>query len=213
MPTTPTSKPLNIGSPRSGAGLGDERGRTPTPGGGAGIPGTPGRFALLGTPPVPNIPRLGTPRAGPAFPIPSPGLNLDASPGPRLGTPGSYTPSGLSGLAASKPVASLHSGADTPGQIANLDDLTDEEKARVLRRHLMSREEREAAAAAAAAQEAAGASSRRGSDTSLTPGAGPSGRRPSNVKRQETEAFPVPFEAPGADITCVLHSLNHDLGT
>jgi solute carrier family 36 (proton-coupled amino acid transporter) len=175
MPTPPT-KPLNIGSPRSGDLSGADAGS-------AGIPGTP---------PVPNIPRYGSPRATPVFLGDSPGRA--GTPGSfmggagRTGTPGSLTVGG--GLGAARA-----SGAGTPmGDAAgvNVDELTDEEKARVLRRHLMSREEREAAAAQS------GPASRRGSDVSAVP----KSRRPSAVvRRQDTEAFPVPFQAPGADVT------------
>jgi proton-coupled amino acid transporter len=131
----------------------------------AGVSGSPG----AGTPPVPNIPRFGTP-------------GLAGTPGSLgargAGTPGSFT-SGVAGGRLGTPDVNVH-------------ELPDEEKARVLRRHLMSREEREAAAAGQA-----GAGSRRESDVSAV-------RRPSTVvRRQDTEAFPVPFEAPGADVTYV----------
>jgi proton-coupled amino acid transporter len=125
------------------------------------------------TPPVPNIPRFGTPGlAG------TPGSLGGLRPS-GAGTPGSFT-SGVAGGRLGTPDVNVH-------------ELPDEEKARVLRRHLMSREEREAAAAAGQA----GAGSRRESDASAV-------RRPSTVvRRQDTEAFPVPFEAPGADVTYV----------
>lgn len=67
-----------------------------------------------------------------------------------------------------------------------LDEMTDEEKARVLRRHLVSREER--------AQVHGDASSSR-SDS------GQSMRSSQAIQREETEPFPVPYHAPGADIT------------
>jgi proton-coupled amino acid transporter len=168
MPTPPT-KPLNIGSPRSG-GLAPPDSDSP---------------GFAGTPPVPNIPRYGSPRAPPVFLGDSPARG--GTPGSFLGGPGrGGTPGSLIARA---------SGTGTPlGEAGvNVEELPDEEKARVLRRHLMSREEREAAAAQGGAL-----ASRRGSDVSTV---GKPRRPTAVVRRQDTEAFPVPFEAPGADVT------------
>jgi proton-coupled amino acid transporter len=127
------------------------------------------------------------------------------SPGP--GMPGSFAASRASpdlrpgsaagsagGLSASRPAPSL---AGEPSQ--NLDDLPDEEKAKVLRRHLVSKEERER-------QQQAGGLETPGSQTGSRRGSGAGlARRPSRtaLQRQETEAFPVPYDAPGADVTYV----------
>jgi proton-coupled amino acid transporter len=201
MPTPPPSKPLNIGSPRSGQGLTrdprDLLSATPTGAGVSGSPMRPGGIGITSTPPVPNIPRFGTPRATPAFPSPSGPSGLIGAGGSPAGTPGSFTAAGLS---TTRPASSLYGaeGTNTP----NLDDLPDDEKARVLRRHLMTREEREAAAATAVPEEPVG--SRRDSDTSLhlsTYSGALKSRRPSAAVRQDTEAFPVPFEVPGTDVT------------
>ncbi|KAJ3781147.1 hypothetical protein GGU10DRAFT_413024, partial [Lentinula aff. detonsa] len=75
----------------------------------------------------------------------------------------------------------------------DLDDLPDEEKAKILRRHLVSREERE----------------RERIDTqegtpSFTPESPSQTRRSSGsgrIAREDSEPFPVPYAAPGADVT------------
>lgn len=78
------------------------------------------------------------------------------------------------------------------------DELTDEEKARVLRRHLVSKEERQNNGAGPSDQ-AAGTSSRPDSTPgNLSNRSSVSQFRP---QREDTEPFPVPYDAPGADIT------------
>lgn len=73
----------------------------------------------------------------------------------------------------------------------DLEDLPDEEKAKVLRRHLVSKDNR------------AGSNGSEGSAST-----GPS-RKSSNaqlrapMRREDTEVFPVPYHAPGADVTYV----------
>ena len=88
-------------------------------------------------------------------------------------------------------------GTPGSGQFDNpFDELTDEEKARILRRHLVSREERQIVGPD---QPVAGTSSRPGSDS------GEVSKRSSSsqlrLQREDTEPFPVPYDAPGADIT------------
>jgi proton-coupled amino acid transporter len=98
--------------------------------------------------------------------------------------------------------------ANTPFE--NLDDLSDGEKAKVLRKHLVSKEERAggkkspaSAEDVAAAGESSGASrlapdrlsipdqvSRRSSSSSVA-----------RLRREDTELFPLPYNAPGGDIT------------
>ncbi|KZV65557.1 hypothetical protein PENSPDRAFT_655685 [Peniophora sp. CONT] len=111
-------------------------------------------YAGTATPP-PNIPpRAGTPSSQ------SQGINVGsaASPGPGIG-----------GISAQAPSPA----PDTPP--VNLDELPEEEKARVLQKHLVHRDERNA-----------------------TPTGEPS--TAPRVQRQDSEAFPVPYHAPGADV-------------
>ena len=170
---TSPSKPLNIASPRAGpSDVVSGSFTTPL--------GTPDLRALrshyaAGTSPPPNIP----PRLASAIPTrcasPLPATSsADASPRPPLIVrPGS-------------PSSDVH--------IPDLDDLPHEEKAKVLRRHLVSKEERmpppEARSSAASDAEI---SDQRTSPTSSI--------RRQLPQREETEPFPIPYHAPGADIT------------
>ncbi|KAJ7193931.1 vacuolar amino acid transporter 4 [Mycena pura] len=95
-------------------------------------------------------------------------------------------------------------GADTP---LDLDNLTDEEKARVLRRHLVSKEERQNHDAKSTPL----------SELDVPPGSQPSGsesRRSSfpatGVEREDTEPFPIPYHAPGADVTHDIYKWHSD---
>lgn len=89
------------------------------------------------------------------------------------------------------------SGVRTPGSGSGhdpFDDLTEEEKARVLRKHLVSREERE------------NQLDKKPSLGSLVDnrGEGPSKSRRSsvaNLRREDSESFPIPYHTPGADLT------------
>lgn len=73
----------------------------------------------------------------------------------------------------------------------NLDDLPDEEKARIIRKHLVSRGDR--------LQDSPRGSMSAGSDS------GQLSKQPSSsqlrFQREDTESFPVPYHAPGADVT------------
>ncbi|KAE9398833.1 hypothetical protein BT96DRAFT_939884 [Gymnopus androsaceus JB14] len=114
----------------------------------------------------------GTPPVG--LTIPPPNTNI-----PPRTTTASPAPSGTPASAAAIPVGgpSRTGGVDTPISIpVNLDDLPDDEKARILRRHLVSKEERGREPREAADSDEAHA-------------------------RQDSEPFPVPYAAPGADVT------------
>lgn len=192
-----------------------------------------------------------SPRVGPTFALGVGGLNQRRPGTPTVGTPGasaspyvgSYASSGVAtpiGLGIAGP-----SDASVQQPVINLEDLPDEEKARVLRRHLVSKEERVAALAKDRPESVAGsdhvpADGASGSEqpqqkplgliaqlrkslgggkveNETTLAAGPSttdrSRRSSaagsssNVHtKHDTEPFPIPYHAPGADITCVLPS-------
>lgn len=170
---TPT-KPMNISSPRQ---------RPTDPTGSPSVSGSPSarmlRAQYTGTPPLPNIPTrssqtpIGTPR----------GLGLPES---MTTGEGPSRRVSVAGIAARRP--------GTPGsgsEVNLLDDLTDEEKARVLRKHLVSRDGRQQ-------------DSPRGSISAL-PDNGLLSKRSSSsqlrIQREDTEPFPVPYHAPGADVT------------
>ncbi|KIK66778.1 hypothetical protein GYMLUDRAFT_37905 [Collybiopsis luxurians FD-317 M1] len=166
--SSPPSKPLGI--PRRGS---QSQAGTPV--------GTPDLRALRaqvisGTPPAglsipPNIP-LRTSSPAPSGPFAD-----------NTGTPGSSSPA-RNFLAAQ--LAAGPSGEQTPPNLpVDLDDLPDEEKAKILRRHLVSKEERE---------------------RNEQPEDSPSLRsKPSSgigrPEREDSEPFPVPYAAPGADVT------------
>lgn len=185
------SKPVDIASPRQRAhDLLDLPQISGSP-----ISGRPS----VGTPPPRLLRQSGTPGTPPAPPI----ANIP----PRAGTPNYGTPPGL-GLPSSRTSPGAF-GAHTPSRAADnpvdLDDIPDEEKARVLRRHLVSRQER---------QNRIDRRSPPGSDNeddngSEGLGAGGSGvslhssgaASRSHPMREDTEPFPMPYDAPGGDIT------------
>ncbi|KAH9177420.1 transmembrane amino acid transporter protein-domain-containing protein [Lactarius sanguifluus] len=170
------SKPLNIVSPRfSPAPIGTPGSRRDF-----GTPGTPAdlrslRAQYIGTPQLPNIP----PRTGTSTPRPS------ASTEPLVfsGDSPSRVPS-VSGISARRPaVIGLGlDGVSTPDPTADVDSLQEDDRVKVLRKHLVSREERQG--------NNSGAPSRRSSTSQFA--------RP---RQEDTEAFPVPYHTPGADIT------------
>ncbi|KAI1797008.1 transmembrane amino acid transporter protein-domain-containing protein [Ganoderma leucocontextum] len=187
------SKPFDIPSPRPQNALNAE-GTPPafgTPN--LGISASPSprflRAQYTGTPPPPNIPPRST-----ATPIGTPRPPSNYLP-PAPGEPSSYSSRGLVGGPGARPSAAPYAGAlvDNP-----FDDLTDEEKARILRKHLVSREERQGNAAGPS-EPVPGASSHSESES------GNLSKRSSfsqlRVQREDTEPFPVPYDAPGADIT------------
>ncbi|KII85114.1 hypothetical protein PLICRDRAFT_45235 [Plicaturopsis crispa FD-325 SS-3] len=183
------SKPVNIGSPRLTT-LDSSEGLTESV-------HTPPDFRALrsqyaGTPPPPNIP-LRTALSGPIRTSPStPG---ESSPRPR--------PAPIAGLTPRRPA-----GAGTPGSnpdinALDLEGLTDEEKAKVVRKHLVSkdeRENRENGRAKSIAGSASGSGLSRKSSSASTPAA----------RREDTEAFPIPYHAPGADVTHDIYKWQSD---
>lgn len=188
------SKPVNIRSPR----LGPTDSAEQIPASYSTPLGTPDLRALraqyVGTPPPPNIPLRTTGTPG-SVTSGSPGLvpptvvsrrislsALTATPIRRPGTPG------------------------TPGSTSNdlpipvLDDLPDEEKAKVLRRHLVSKDERLSKVDNAATSSDLDAVRSSGSRPSSSSGNSHTPAR-SNLQREDTETFPIPYHAPGADVT------------
>lgn len=161
--------------------------------------GTPDFRALraqyAGTPPPPNIPLRGTTavqRNG------SPAISLVPTSESSPLRPGPQAIGGISATALRNSNSSGQSGTATP-PVVDLDELPDEEKAKVLRRHLVSKEERKNGQGEA--------SSIAGSDLEVPhiPEAGSSRRSSSGAHagptREESEPFPIPYHAPGADVT------------
>ena len=186
---TSPSRPFDIPSPRQAQSATAE-GTPPVFGTPSSASPSPRflRAQYTGTPPVPNIP----PRSG-ATPIGTPRTAQPFLPGPA-GEPSSSSPRlTVGGISARRPSTPASGQLDNP-----FDDLTDEDKARVLRRHLVSREELQNNRPSTPDQ-VPGSSSRRGSDTgNISHRSSVSMLRP---QREDTEPFPVPYDAPGADIT------------
>ncbi|TXT13444.1 hypothetical protein VHUM_00811 [Vanrija humicola] len=90
-------------------------------------------------------------------------------------------------------------GASTPAAgesaFSNIDEVPDEEKARVLRRHLMTADERESKSSTPARRASP-------SGESSVSGYGSTSRR--------DDAFPIPYDAPGMDVTHDLYKWQND---
>ncbi|RDB25647.1 Vacuolar amino acid transporter 3 [Hypsizygus marmoreus] len=165
--------------------------------------GTPNLIVLraqyAGTPPPPNIPPRGTAtvqRTG------SPAISLVPIDNTSPLRPGPLPVGGLSTTAVKSSSSSGH-GSETP-PIVDLDGLPDEEKAKIVRRHLVSKGERqqpppESVAGSDLEVPQAGASSRRSS----------SGQH-SRAEGTDSEPFPIPYHAPGADITHDIYKWHAD---
>ena len=166
----------------------------------------PDELDYTGTPEgTPRIPRVGTPSTPPVPNIPprGAGMSYGSPSGLGLGIPASRT-----SQAAFRPrTPQTGGGLGTPGSVGNdpqrnLDDVTDEELARVLRRHLVTRNSRPNRDSPLATPEPG-----RAGETDEVAGGSGSGdpslhsahSRPN--LREESEPFPIPYDAPGADIT------------
>ncbi|KAJ7471449.1 vacuolar amino acid transporter 4 [Mycena galericulata] len=190
------SKPVNI--TKRAVDLADE-----TPASVSTPYGTPDlrilRAQYAGTPPPPNIPPRSTPSLRPQV------SDISLIPSPD-GQPGSFKPGSFGGISAALRPKTSHNGSDTPLSL-DLDDLPDEEKARVLRRHLVSKEERQNLGEATPASEL---------DVPLGSQPGGSGSRrsssgtPTAVQREDSEPFPIPYHAPGADVTHDIYKWHSD---
>ena len=191
--TSPT-RPVNIVSPRfspaavAGLGTPGSRRGPGSRGSPAGTPysgvGTPDlrslRAQYFGTPPLPNIP----PRTGASTPR---GASTSTDPlvFTGVGTP-RRVPS-ISGISARRPTV-IGLGIDDvpqPDPTTDIESTYEEDKVKVLRKHLVSREERHG-------NDSEGVPSRRSSTANLA-----------LEFHEDPEAFPVPYHTPGADITYV----------
>ncbi|KAG6919207.1 hypothetical protein DXG01_008505 [Tephrocybe rancida] len=162
------------------------------------LAGTPNLQALrahyAGTPTPPNIPPRAT-GSSPAIlrtltnsPATTP---LSLVSGNSTPTPSSNRPV-IGGLSATAIKSSNSSGSEAETPPIDLDELPDEEKAKVLRRHLVFSQDPETDSIDG-----------NGSEHNLTiDGPGPTSRRPStSVNVDGTESFPIPYHALGADVT------------
>ncbi len=176
-PSKASSPPVRI---RSSARQDDDQTPAPTPPLPSDSPGLPGSF---GTPP-PNIPhRLvsrhgvgSSPRLGAAFGSPTRGSPLIS---------GRASPVGLS----------EERGRSTTPNTRDLDDLPDEEKARIVRKHLVSREERVNSRQPSMTRD----SSSKPQISEVPLASNQSG--PSSMYGVDEDEFPTPFSHPGGDIT------------
>ncbi|KAG1804416.1 amino acid transporter [Suillus subaureus] len=190
---TSPSRPVNIGSPRQDNVF---HSGTPTP------IGTPDlrawRAQYTGTPPVPNIPARFSPES---FTSGSLGQNLLPQ-SEFLGRAYRLPPTGIS----PRPSSAITPGSGFDSSVLDLDTPPDDHKARVIKRHLLMREER---------QNRGDVNSTSGSlldgrvfnDDTPSPG---SSTPPPATSREETEVFPIPYEAPGADITHDIYKWHTD---
>ncbi|KAF8176674.1 transmembrane amino acid transporter protein-domain-containing protein [Mycena galopus ATCC 62051] len=143
------------------------------------------RLLRAGSTPPPNIrPRnISTPSLQPQI--------SDHSPAP------SHAGSFQGGMAALRPAPNNDSDAELNN--INLDGLPDEEKARVLRRYLVSKDQREAESTLLSELE-----------VPFGPTAVGSGSRSPHVQMGDTEPFPIHYHTPGADVTHGIYKWNAD---
>jgi proton-coupled amino acid transporter len=100
----------------------------------------------------------------------------------------------ISGLSATRQLAGTSS--ETP-PIADLDDLPAEEKAKVVERHLVPKEQRTKVTAEGKSFEDSILDTSPGSDSPSRPSSTVVSRR----QQEDLEPFPIPYDAPGADVT------------
>lgn len=209
------AKPLAIRNARKTAGDASDNSQAGTP---QGTPvGTPDIRAIrarvqnaVSTPPRSIPARALTPGSTPGTPY---NEGLYGSPKPRsissalAGPSSTSVPSNGLEIATGKVRPSFveadAAGYESDDNPLNLDDFPDEEKARVLRRHLVSKAERgrDREVRSVASEEQLPQLRTSGSSHSRSiPG--------SHIGREESEPFPIPYDAPGADVTCVMPRLS-----
>lgn len=175
MSSPSASRPVNIGSPRRD---GASRTGTPTPTGSPDIRVLRAQYS--GTPPVPNIALRYTPASASYSSRDGP---LATSVSSNDGASQLHRPS-LGAVGGRRPHASDNSENDTSA--TDMVGLSDEEIARVVRQHLVLRDERQCT---------------NGSDREDAPTSSSMTPVRSPPQRESADAFPIPYEAPGADIT------------
>ena len=160
--------------------------------------GTPDLRALraqyAGTPPPPNIP-LRTTQTPVSNRIGSPAVSLT----PRSDSPPLRpAPQAVGGLSASR--QPLATGSDTP-PVFDLDDLPDEEKAKVLSRHLVPKDLRSKALLEAKSATGLDLGTLNGSKPGSSRSRRSSAGGTKTSMREDSEPFPIPYDAHGADVT------------
>ncbi|KAG9315046.1 transmembrane amino acid transporter protein-domain-containing protein [Chiua virens] len=166
--------------------------------------GTPDIRALRaqysGTPPVPNIPARYTPLLG-SYPnatrYGSPNTGFSAN---ELITRDRTTSGAIN---AKRPTSSAASGGAADNNIVDLDDLPAEDKARVLRRHLLLHGERPSRTDLRSSE---------GSDQGVPDPDETSAESstPTRPGREISEAFPIQYHVPGADVTHDIYKWHAD---
>ncbi|KAH9487259.1 Vacuolar amino acid transporter 3 [Psilocybe cubensis] len=180
--------------------------------------GTPDLRALraqyTGTPPPPNIPMrgAGTPvLTGGAVVAASSSTSLLPVSGTKADSGSPLRPP-IGGLSATKQnTGSSDKVAVTPPSIADLDGLPAEEKAKVLRRHLVAKEQRTKAndsAPKSVVGSVQDANVATGSDVSRNTSSGTLRER--GAVREDSEPFPVPYDTHGADVTHDIYKWHTD---
>lgn len=171
------SKPVNI---RSGSPLAFNS-DTSTPSGTPDIRALRAQYS--GTPPVPNIPSRYTP--GPPA---DDNLSSNES-SAKLHRP---SPSAIS---AKRPASAGGTGSAVDNTVVDLDGLSAEDKARVLRRHLLFHGERRPSRTDLRSSD--------DSDPDIADLDEPSAESSTPLRhpRELSETFPIPYHAPGADVT------------
>ena len=170
---------------------------------GSPISGSPNVRALraqFGTPPVPNIP----PRN---VPVNSSSINIGVH-GSGSGRPSVAGTPIIGGIRMQAP-GGPGSGTRTPasGYENPFEELTDEEKARILRRHLVSREQREHQLDR---KSSFGSFNDRGEGPSISKRQSLGAVRDTAVAREDSEPFPIPYHTPGADLTHNIYKWHAD---
>ncbi|TFL03773.1 transmembrane amino acid transporter protein-domain-containing protein [Pterulicium gracile] len=200
---SPPSQPVTIKSPRSDVGAYFDDALSPT----GRLSTTPDlrviRAQYAGGTPPPQIPlRPGTTPTQGASSLNSGSIapRVDLS---RRSSYGSGVGGGSPGMRYGTPPTGT-------GEISNLalDGLTDEDKAKILRRHLVTPEDRRRVSIAASE-----------TDKPAVPGSSAQSRRSSGVpaqhvsfpaERENSDSFPIPYEAQGADVTHEVYKWHAD---
>ncbi|KDR78952.1 hypothetical protein GALMADRAFT_244633 [Galerina marginata CBS 339.88] len=210
--TSPPSQPLNIKS-NNRLAPNDSEGQ---PGSFPASYGTPDFRALraqyAGTPPLPNIPPRGTGTPTPRGASSSVSLIPTAEPSPLRPT------QAIGGLSATRQAVGTPSGSSTPAPIVDLDDLPDEERVKVLERHLVPKELRTKASSPAVAVTEGQPKSATGSvldvptssDSDATRSRRSSSGTAQHAQREDSEPFPIPYDAHGADVTHDIYKWHTD---
>ncbi|WOO77782.1 Vacuolar amino acid transporter 3 [Vanrija pseudolonga] len=192
----------------------------------------PAPSSFVNTPPVPQIP-IRPPRASFSStsrrPSMAAGAAAEGGDSNGLGTRTAVSArSTSSALTASRgptpnpattgdddnPFDESEAGASTPAAgesaFSNINEVPDEEKARVLRRHLMTADERGSKSSTPARRVSPAGSPGGGSIAPSDPPGESSVSAYGSTSRRDDDAFPIPYDAPGMDVTHDLYKWQND---